>query len=411
MDPALPLLAALLLWTPPTAAPTPVVWQPAEDFEQAIIRAQSLDSPYYNELPPPGGAGQYPGGAPQYPGGAGQPGGFSGSPPPFQPSPYPDPFGASPPFTPNPGVPQGGYPQPYSPQPYGGPGATDPFLGTSPNPGSITTYGAVGPQPYRYGFAPRLDVGYLTPSSVPGPLGAVDVFELNAALAYSTPTDGGNIFTLTPQYNLRALDGPDTPPGFPGVPNNLHRFGLDFEYAFPNIGGAPVSAELGFNPSINSDLEGSLSSTAYQYDARGALFFTASQQLTVVVGALYWDRLDDRVLPYAGVIYRPDDRWEFKLVFPQPQITYFLGHVGGKPTWVYTRLDYTIESYGVKAPNNFRNQMQIEDWRLVVGAKKDQGWGMTFLEAGYVFDRKVEFARTPGFDIGDALLLRGGVQF
>ena len=57
--------------------------------------------------------------------------------------------------------------------------------------------------------------------------------------------------------------------------------------------------------------------------------------------------------------------------------------------------------------------VQFSDLRLTLGARKEQGWGRTFLEAGYVFDREVEFAESPGadFEVGDALILRGGLRF
>jgi hypothetical protein len=51
--------------------------------------------------------------------------------------------------------------------------------------------------------------------------------------------------------------------------------------------------------------------------------------------------------------------------------------------------------------------------RFLLGARKEQGWGKTFLEAGLVFDRDVRHRNAPAadFDVGESLILRGGVRF
>ena len=142
-------------------------------------------------------------------------------------------------------------------------------------------------------------------------------------------------------------------------------------------------------------------------------FFKTSPTLTVALGALYWDRVDDRLLPYAGVIWLPNDRWELRLVFPDPRISYFVGHIWNRPTWVYARAEYNVEAYEVEVPPGTGNQLELEDWRILFGARKEQVWGETFLEAGWVVDRSVSYSNSAasGFDVGDAFIFRGGLRY
>jgi len=366
------------------------IYHVADSWDEVVIRAQSADSPYYDELPPAGG-----GTLPQYP------------------------------YTPSvPSYPVPGTTLPGNPPTFGDPSAAppigtvpyDPFLAQPapvgvPGNGAIQ-YGVNGPQPYRFGPQPRLDVGYIAPADASNGYGDVEVFEFDGDLPIARPLSNGDVFTFTPQFDMRLFDGPASPPGRSGFPNDLYRFGWDFSYAWKDPAGA-WSGELAFNPSINSDFEKSLTIDSVNWDARGIAFFQASPTLTVALGALYWDRVDDRILPYAGVIWLPDDRWELRLVFPEPRISYFMGHLWGKPTWLYGRAEYDVEAYEVEAPEGRQNQLEMSDWRILFGARKEQGWGQTFLEAGWVFDRKVRYAdaAAPGFNIGEAFIFRGGLRF
>lgn len=373
-------------------APEEPFLEPAANWHEAVIRAQSFDSPYYDELPPPGA-----GGVPQYP---------------YTPS-YPVPGTAVPGNPPAFGAPPGSTPAPVGPSPY------DPFV-TPPlsvpgggMPGSSgLIYGVNGPRPFQFGPHGRIDFGYIAPASAGGGYGDLSAFEFDLETPFVHPLATGDVFTFTPQFNTRMFNGPASSGGLPGFPNDLYRFGWDFEYARANPAG-PWSWQAGFNPSINTDFEKSLTMDSVNFDGRIVGIYQASPTLTVALGAMYWDRLDDRILPYAGVIWLPDDRWELRLVFPDPRISYFVGHFWGKPTWVYARAEYNVEAYEVEVPAGVQNQLELEDWRILLGARKEQGWGDTFLEAGWVVDRSVSYDNNaaPGFDVGEAFLIRGGARY
>ena len=305
----------------------------------------------------------------------------------------------------DPGAPMGAYPQPV------GPAYQDPFMvnpdGTMP-PG-IETAAINGPQPYRFGFTPRMDVGYIAPATAKDPAtGKFGVVEYNLDLRYASQLTPNLIFANTPQFNMRNWSGP----GFPDMPGSVYRFGWDFELASTPVG--PWSFQLNFNPSMNTDFADSISSDAFNFDGSGMLFYRASPEWLIVLGAGYWDRVDNIILPYAGVVWNPNDRWELRLLFPKSRISYFVGTFGDAAHWLYASGEYHVEAYqiGSTTPLQSQERVQIADWRLMVGLRSDHGVYDKFVEGGVILGRNVDFKySTPGFDISDSFVLRAGIKF
>lgn len=305
---------------------------------------------------------------------------------------------------------------------FGAPPMTyDPFLGQPPVVGPYPavpqgySFGTSGPQPYRFGWTSRYDMAFMPKAATNGPgnFGHMGIFEFNSEWEYTTPLTAdpaGWIFSSTPQFGLRSWDGPPTNT-FPGLPGSVFRFGWDLELATPAVGA--WSVQLGFNPAIASDFSRSLTSKAWNLDGRGILFYRYSPELMLALGAAYWDRVHDRVIPYAGAVWTPGDRWEFRLLFPQSRISYFLCNHDGFAKWLYVSGEYHVEAYEIALePAGGREQIELEDWRLMFGMRMEQ-WGVAmFVEGGWVFGRDVEFANgAPGFDITSGFLGRIGLRF
>ena len=296
--------------------------------------------------------------------------------------------------------------------PYSGGNLRDPFLYgdpvlSGPN-GSTVLSGVNGPQPYRFGFTPRMDYTFLAPAGTSSPgQGKFSSNEFNVELAHTKAIGPGWIFTNTPQAGIRMWDGP----GVPDLPGSVYRLGWDFTLATPIVG--LWSMQLDFNPSINTDFSGSMGREAINLDANAMLFYRASPQWMFVLGAGYWDRVDNIILPYAGVVWNPNDLWELRLLFPKTRISYFLGTVNGGAHWIYASGEYHVESYQINQPGvSAQQQVQIQDWRLALGLRSDHSTYDKFIEVGYVLGRNVDFLKTtPGFGINDTFMLRAGVKF
>jgi len=306
------------------------------------------------------------------------------------------------------------------PSPFSQPMPQDPFLGppglNSPGyglpPGSArSTFGAVGPQPFRFGWTSRLDLGVLPDESVSGAAGDFGVFETDIELKYTAPFAPGIILSTTPQFNYRSWDGPSINPatGRSTLPGSVYRFGLDFLWQTP--ANAPWSAQLGFNPSVNTDFNGSLTGDGWNWDGRGVLFYRPTPRWMLVGGIEYLDRVHDRVIPSAGFVFTPDDRWEYRILFPESRISFFLGNPYGYAQWLYLKGEYHIEAYQIK--ENRRDQVELEDYRMLFGLRSEMAGLASHIEVGWVFSRDVDFASSSaaGFDPQTGFIVRGGWQY
>ena len=92
-----------------------------------------------------------------------------------------------------------------------------------------------------------------------------------------------------------------------------------------------------------------------------------------------------------------------------------MGNPWGSATWIYASGEYHVEAYEIEVegavPAGTKDKIELRDWRLVIGVRNGNGWVTSFLEAGWVIGRKVEFLRTPGFNVSTGFIVRGGVQF
>jgi hypothetical protein len=299
-------------------------------------------------------------------------------------------------------------PAPYGTAPYG----ANPYGGAN-TPQGFYTYGMNGPQPYRYGLQERLNVSYLPGAGTSPNRGDFDIFEVDFEKALVNPIWGNWVFTLSPQINYRAWGGPNgaVAPAPANLPGSVYRFGLNFQLATPSVNG--WSAEFGFNPALATDFDAPVNGNALFFDAYGVAFWQWSPQLTWALGVLYWDRVDDIILPYAGVVYTPDQYWEFRLVFPQPRVSYFLGAPYGVATWVYVGGEYHVEAYYVDLDDGATDtKVQYSDWRIYGGLRWEAGQYVTFVEAGAAVGRKVDYQKVGNdFDVNSGFFARAGLRW
>jgi hypothetical protein len=298
---------------------------------------------------------------------------------------------------------------PYDPKdPFQIQAGPDPVLPYVNDPGQMLLSGINGPQPYRFGFTPIFDGVLISPAHAKSPgQGNFGVQEYDGALKYVSMLGPDWIFTNTAQAGGRVWNGPNTP----NLPGSVYRLGWDFLLNSPQVGG--WSAQLDFNPSINSDFANSLGRESLNLDAYAALFYRTNPQWMWVLGVQYWDRVNNILIPYAGAVWNPNERTELRMLFPKSRISYFLGTHGTGSHWLYATGEFHVESYQISMPGvSGREQIQLSDWRLGVGLRSDHQWYDKYIELGYVFSRQNIFlGTTPGFNLTDGIMARFGVRF
>ena len=313
--------------------------------------------------------------------------------------------------------------QPYPAAPY------DPFLGqgaggydplaTTTAPAGLAEYydpysrdfqfSVLGPQPYRLGTVSNFEMGYIFPAATNnnGVNGNFSVTESNNQWRNSWYMPSGVIFSWKPEFNYRGWSGPDTIP----LPGHAYRFASDMEWGVQGPG--PWGFQFGFTPQLATDFDRQINSDAWMFDGRGMLFFKPDPTLMLVGGVAYWDRVIDRFIPYAGVVWTPDEIWELRILYPKSRISAFLGDWGWGGVWIYGSAELNIEAYQIGLTTlNSGDQIELRDYRALIGMRSDNGFVSSFIEGGYVFDRHVEFkGKHPDFDISDGWMIRAGIRF
>ncbi|MFO1023402.1 MAG: hypothetical protein U0903_22325 [Planctomycetales bacterium] len=297
-------------------------------------------------------------------------------------------------------------------------GPTDPFLNgggvppgmTDPYDSSSFSYGVNGPQPYRMGWSSSFAGGYIWPSDLknaPPGAGTFTVTEEDVRLQYNTAGPNGWIWSFSPELDVRQWEGPS----LVGLPGTVYNVGTDFQLSSPTMNGFTVQG--GFTPHVGSDFANTLNSQAWMFDGRLVMYYRMSPEWMLVGGVLYWDRVQDLWIPTGGVVWNPGDRWEFRLTYPKARASVFLGNWVGLDTWLYASGEYHVEAYQVGLyKTSSKDQIQISDYRLMVGLRGDTCGFTSFVEGGWVIDRDAIFAgNTPDFRIDNGYMVRAGIQF
>ncbi len=299
-------------------------------------------------------------------------------------------------------------PVPYDPWSVGGASGVYPN-GVTPGP-----FGLNGPQPYRFNsWTERLDAFYMASTGTSSPnLGSFGMSGVDFNKDCPIPLPGNWVLTPSMDYGGRFLQGPNGALTNSHLPGNMHRFGLGLKIASPLTYGWGFEAAV--EPWLATDFGRAPTSKAFLFDGHLAALWQVSPQTMWIFGVSYWDRVDKIILPYGGLVWTPNDYWEFRLIFPKPRITAFIGAPLGVPTWLYASGEYHVEAYEVNtlAGANSNALVQFSDIRAMGGIRWETPRVTTFLEAGYIFDRKVKFDRSGGnFSINSGFMTHVGLRF
>ncbi|MBT4863897.1 MAG: hypothetical protein HON53_02090 [Planctomycetaceae bacterium] len=219
--------------------------------------------------------------------------------------------------------------------------------------------------------------------------------------------------TVQPAFQLHFIDGPTRT----DLPENL--YGTQLELRWKQQISRPFWIEAALTPGFYSDFEGA-GSDAFRLKAQGLAFFAFSVETQVVAGLYYLDRFDINYLPIFGLIHSPREDIKLNLVFPAPKVSMRVRQgMMNDEWWAYLSGEFGGGSWAVERvpgvlPGGRRNdQIAYRDWRLILGLERKTSDAMTmFFEAGYVFQRQLEYDSGRGdFDPDDTAMLRIGVSY
>ena len=267
--------------------------------------------------------------------------------------------------------------------------------------------GSCGPPGYRLGWTTYNDITFLPSSGARGTPGSMQITEWNSYLKYSHVVAPGVIFNGTGYFSARWWEGPSAIP----VPGQVDQISTDIEFGFFN--GGPWSAQVAFHPQIVMTYEARLDKNAFNFDGRAIATYRASPAWSFVMGGAIWDRVDLMVVPHGRVVWTPDDRWEFRILYPRSRISYFLGNFNGADTYLYGVAEYTAEAWqSVDKETGSSDRIQLTDDRLSGGIRWDANRYSLLVEGGFVFNRQIKFEGSyPSFDLNNGGMIRVGLRY
>jgi hypothetical protein len=180
-------------------------------------------------------------------------------------------------------------------------------------------------------------------------------------------------------------------------------------------------------PQLTSRLTGILAVTPgwygdFEVDVNDTFRFTGKailrydwlpERLQLVLGVLYLDRLNTKVLPVGGIIWKPNDDLSFDLVFPQSKIAQRISCGMGFENWLYVSAGFGGNTWTIQRAATDPDELNLVDWRLMLGWEHRRNGGAgARLEVGYVFSREIEFRSQPiVYELDDTAMLRGVLTF
>jgi hypothetical protein len=213
---------------------------------------------------------------------------------------------------------------------------------------------------------------------------------------------------LTPGFATRLWDGPDssTGAGRPDMPPETYDLYLDFGWR-PRLA-RWLFADMGITPGLYTDFR-EVNGDSFRLRGRGLAIVAFSEQLQLMAGALYVNRNKTKLLPAGGLLWTPDERTRFELVFPQPKISRQLSATETRQLWGYVAGEFGGGAWTVERAGGYGDSVDSSDIRVFLGLEWREAGHKGRVEIGYVFNRRLDYvSATPEYHPGDTLMLRVG---
>ena len=239
---------------------------------------------------------------------------------------------------------------------------------------------------------------------LPGSGDQLGIFELDTRATFHFAR--APMFRFTPQFALRTLNGPEST----DLPGSLYDFSLTTMLYIPFNDEWRMMAEI--SPGIYSDFE-AVNGDSLRLPSRVFGFYRWSPALDFAFGFVYFDRDTVGFLPAAGLVYTPSDELRVEVTFPRPKISYRYYNDGDRQRTVDFVGEFGGGSWTVRRASGADDSVTLNDLRLLLGWEHREGKCLHWsVEAGYVFNRKLEYRSHIGDqDLDSTALLRFSIGY
>jgi hypothetical protein len=283
-------------------------------------------------------------------------------------------------------------------------------LPTLPNSRPGAEVATVPSAPPEFAVEPKFDYTYLPGTGSQ----AFTINDFETSTKFTIPLGDLAPLWLTPGGAVRLWGGPQSgPPGVgPDLPPQVYDLYFD-------IGWRPRPKEWLFfdmvvTPGLYSDFH-NFDSSAFRPRGRGSAIIALSERFQFVLGTMYTNRLQTKILPIGGILWKPDDDTKYTLLFPAPKIARRISTNDDVSWWAYISGEFGGGTWAIQRDNGTNDAVDYSDIRVILGLEQITESGRNFhVEAGYVFSRRISYKsdNPPGnFDPDPTLMLRAGFSF
>ncbi|MGC3967059.1 MAG: DUF6268 family outer membrane beta-barrel protein [Pirellulales bacterium] len=192
-------------------------------------------------------------------------------------------------------------------------------------------------------------------------------------------------FLFTPGFSFHFLQGPNR-----GVAADIPGTVYD---AYGQLSWKPqfndrLGADLALSVGVYSDFSYA-DHTSIRVQGRGLGTWTFSPSLQLALGVVYLDRLDIKILPAGGLIWRPHDDARFELLFPQPKLSQRIVNWNNYDVWGYIGGEYGGGQWSIAHSNGAHDVINYNDFRIFLGFEALGPRLKAHFDVGYVFHREI----------------------
>lgn len=266
----------------------------------------------------------------------------------------------------------------------------------------------------RFCLGPRFRHTWVTREGSDNSLGINDT---DVSIAFQIPNffRSGQPLYILPSFGLHLWDGPN---GSTGADLPAQAYSAFGDFGWESDPNQIVGADLGARIGVFSDFE-TMNSDSLRYMGKALAKVRITPTMLFRLGVIYADRNQIKLLPAGGLLWQPNPNTRWDIFFPEPKLSSYLTTIGKTDWWWYINGYYGGGSWTIKRDDGTSDRIDIDDLRAMVGFEWGQndllrtGRRIGFIEAGYVFDRKITYVVDPtdDLDLEDGWVIRAGLAY
>ena len=154
-------------------------------------------------------------------------------------------------------------------------------------------------------------------------------------------------------------------------------------------------------------------SDGLRFSGQSLMTYECNPDLQLVGGASIINLENRRILPVGGIVWYPNDRHRFELIYPEWKVAFIAQQTLLWTKWAYATGGFWGRTWEIRRASGAVDDITYSDWRVAVGMeKKAESDIYSFVEIGVAFSREVDYESDVGdYDPGTVGFVRGGFHF